>query len=212
MNKGIFQYKLKIKNTYDILNLRGEKQMKNELVIFDCFGVIFDEIAPVFFERYFDLEEASKLKEKLFIPADLGEVTLDELFENVAKEINMDKERIIKEWSELIRLNKDIIPVIEKLKEERTVILLSNAPLGFVENLMKEYELEYLFDKIFISCNLKMAKPDLNIYKHCVNSYDNKFDKVYMIDDNIKNLQHLQEIDIIPIHFKEIADITKTIK
>lgn len=183
--------------------------MKNELIIFDCFGVIFGEIAPIFFERYFSDEEAAILKDKFFVPADLGEVTTDELFEKIAEELNMDKERIIKEWNELIVLNKKIIPVIEKLKTEYTVILLSNAPLGFVEKLMKEYNLERLFDKTFISCNLKMSKPDPEIYKHCVNSFDKKFDKIYMIDDNIKNLEHLPEIGITPVHFTGIEKMLK---
>jgi hypothetical protein len=49
--------------------------MKNKLVIFDCFGVIFDEIAPVFFRRHFDEETAKVLKDKYFIPADMGEIT-----------------------------------------------------------------------------------------------------------------------------------------
>ena len=186
--------------------------MKNELIIFDCFGVIFGEIAPVIFERYFTPEEAKTLKDKYFVPADLGEVTLDEIFDGMAEEIGISKERLIREWHELIVLNKEIVPVIEKLKEEYTIILLSNAPLGFVEKIMKEYELEYLFDKIFISCNLKMAKPDPEIYKYCVNSFENKFDKVYMIDDNVKNLEHLHSIGITPVHFTSIEKMQKDLK
>ena len=58
--------------------------MKNKLVIFDCFGVIFDEIAPPFFRRHFDEETAAVLKEKFFVPADLGEITRDELFDNMS--------------------------------------------------------------------------------------------------------------------------------
>lgn len=178
--------------------------MKNELIIFDCFGVIFGEIAPVIFERYFSGEEAVALKDKYFVPADLGKVTLDEIFNGMAEEIGISRERLEKEWNELIVLNKKIVPVIEKLRKEYTVILLSNAPLGFVERLMKDYCLEYLFDKIFISCNLKMSKPDPQIYLHCVNSFENKFEKVYMIDDNIKNLEHLPSLGITPVHFTGI--------
>ncbi len=186
--------------------------MKNELIIFDCFGVIFGEIAPVIFERYFSPYEAKELKEKYFVPADLGEVTLDEIFDGMSTEIGISKERLIKEWNELIVLNKEIIPVIEKLKNKYTIILLSNAPLGFVEMLMNDYKLEYLFDKFFISCNLKMSKPNPEIYKHCVKSFDNKFEKVYMIDDNIKNLEHLPQIGITPIHFTGIQKMLDELK
>lgn len=186
--------------------------MKNELIIFDCFGVIFGEIAPIFFERYFSPEKAAELKEKFFVPGDLGEITLDEIFDGMSKEMGMDKERITKEWNELIVLNEEIVPVIEKLREEYTVILLSNAPLGFVEKLMSEYELEYLFDKIFISCNLKMSKPNSEIYKHCVESFENRFDKVYMIDDNIKNLEPLPKLGITPVHFTGLKKMLEDLK
>lgn len=177
--------------------------MKNELIIFDCFGVIFGEIAPIFFERYFSPEKAAEIKEKIFVPADLGKMSLDEIFDSMAEETGLERERVIKEWNELIVLNEEIVPAIEKLRKEYTVILLSNAPLGFVENLMSDYKLEYLFDKIFISCNLGMSKPDPQIYLHCVNSFENKFDKVYMIDDNLKNLEPLPALGITPVHFTE---------
>ncbi len=185
---------------------------ENKLIIFDCFGVIFGEIAPIFFEKYFSPEKAAELKEKFFVPADLGEVTLDELFENMSKEINIDKKRIIKEWNELIVLNEEIIPFIEELHKNNTVILLSNAPLGFVEKLMSEYRLEHLFDKMFISCNLKMSKPNPEIYRHCVNSFDKKFDKVYMIDDNLKNLEPLTQLGITPVHFTSIEKLIEDLK
>ncbi len=185
---------------------------ENKLYIFDCFGVIFGEIAPIFFERYFSPEKAAELKDKFFVPGDLGELTLDEIFDGMSNEIKMDKERIINEWNELIVLNKEIIPAIENLHKEHTVILLSNAPLGFVEKLIGEYNLEYLFDKMFISCNLKMAKPDPAIYLHCVNSFDNKFDKIYMIDDNLKNLEPLPEIGITPVHFTSAQKLIEDLK
>lgn len=185
--------------------------MKNELIIFDCFGVIFGEIAPTFFERYFSPEKAAEIKEKIFVPADLGEMSLDEIFDAIAEETGFEKERVIKEWNELIVLDEKIVPVIEKLKEEYTIILLSNAPLGFVEKLMKDYKLEYLFDKIFISCNLKMSKPNPEIYLHCINSFDKKFDKIYMIDDNLKNLAPLPALGITPVHFTGIEKMLENL-
>lgn len=186
--------------------------MKNELIIFDCFGVIFGEIAPRLFRKYFDEETAAILKEKYFVAVDLGEKTLDETFDSLSKEAGISKEQIIEDWKSFIKLNEEIVPAIEKLKEEYTIILLSNAGYGFVEKLMKEFNLERLFDKMFISCNLKMAKPDPAIYLHCVNSFENKFDKIYMVDDSIKNLEHLPEIGITPVHFTSVEKMLSEIR
>lgn len=186
--------------------------MKNKLIIFDCFGVIFEEIAPPFFNNHFEKEEAAILKEKFFVPADLGEVTVDELFTSMANELNMDKSQIEKEWQELIRLKPEMPPIIKRLKENADIALLSNAPLGFVENLFEEYNLTGLFDRMFISCNLKMAKPDLEIYKYVLSEFKNNYDGIYMIDDNWGNLEQLHKIGITPIHFRSAEKMLEELK
>ena len=55
--------------------------MTNRLIIFDCFGVIFDEVAVRFFNKHFAPGQAAEIKDKFFIPADLGEIEYDEIFE-----------------------------------------------------------------------------------------------------------------------------------
>lgn len=181
--------------------------MKNKLVIFDCFGVIFEEIAPPFFRKHFDEETAAALKEKFFVPADLGEITRDELFDNMSRELNMDRDYILAQWDELIRLREYMIPEIEKIREKADVALLSNAPLGFVEDLFEKNNLTRLFDKMFISCNLKMAKPDKRIYLHCVNSFGKDYEEIYMIDDSFANVEGLSEIGIKGVHFKNVESL-----
>lgn len=183
--------------------------MKNKLIIFDCFGVIFGEIAPIFFERHFTKEKAIELKDKFFIPADLGLVTYEELFDNMSKELNMPNEDILKEWEALICLNESIVPVIRELGKTADIALLSNAPLGFVEKLFEEYDLSDLFDQIFISCNIKMAKPDPEIYRYCISQMNKNYDEIYMIDDNPANLEPLPAIGIKPVHFTDIESMLK---
>lgn len=181
--------------------------MNNKLIIFDCFGVVFGEVAPVFFKRHFPPEQAAILKEKFFIPADLGLVTYDELFDNIAEELCLNKEDILTEWNSIIHLNEEIIPVIKELKNSADVILLSNAVESFVERIFEEYSLTELFDRIFISCYLKMAKPDPAIYQYAVSQMNKEYDEIYMIDDNIKNVENLHEIGIKGIQYKNIQSL-----
>lgn len=178
--------------------------MKNRLIIFDCFGVIFSEVAPVFLRRHLPAESVDEIKDKLFIPADLGEVTYDELLKNISDELGIPLEDVIPEWESLFVLDEKMVSVIRCLKKENDIALLSNAPLGLVEKLIEEYSLSDLFDKVFISCNLHLAKPDAEIFRHCVSSFGKDYDAIYMIDDSIKNLEHLPSLNIIPIHYKNI--------
>lgn len=186
--------------------------MKKRLIIFDCFGVIFGEVAPVFFRNHFPPEEAAVLKEKYFIPADLGLVNFDKLFDDIAAELGMEKDEVLTEWNSIIHLNEEIIPVIKELKKDSDVILLSNAVESFVEGLFEKYSLTVLFDKIFISCYLKMAKPDPAIYQYAVSQMNKEYDEIYMIDDNIANVENLHEIGINGIQYKDITslDILRT--
>ena len=181
--------------------------MKNKLVIFDCFGVIMGDVAPVFLKKFRPDDVALPLKEKLFVPADLGQVTYDELLSNMAEALGIDKEVMIPQWEELFVLQEAIVPVIRKLGENYNIALLSNAPLGVVEGLLDKYGLWDLFEHTVISCNVKMVKPDEKIYKHCISLFGKEFDEVYMVDDSFANLEHLPEIGIKPIHYKSVKDL-----
>ena len=60
--------------------------MKKELVIFDFFGVLCSEIAPVWFEQRYEKNIAAQLKSRFFSDADLGNITMSELFEKMSVE------------------------------------------------------------------------------------------------------------------------------
>ena len=181
--------------------------MHNKLVIFDCFGVIMGEVAPVFLRKYLPEDVAAPLKEKLFVPADLGLVTYEELMDNMVQALGLDKGEMMAEWESLFVLQQEIVPVIRKLRENYDIALLSNAPLGVGEGLIEKHGLGDLFDQTVISCNVKMAKPDEKIYKYCVSLFNKEFDEIYMVDDNFANLEHLPEIGITPIHYSSVKDL-----
>lgn len=176
--------------------------MADKLIIFDCFGVIFEEVAPTFLKKFLAEDKALIIKDELFVPADLGQISYDELLTNMAKILEVDKHKMIEEWNSMFILRKSILPVIKALGEKHDVILLSNAPFGVVEGAFEKHGLTPLFKKMFISCNLGLAKPDEKIYLHCVSEMNRAYDEIYMIDDNWSNLEHLPEIGITPIHYK----------
>ena len=92
--------------------------MANKLIIFDCFGVLFEDIAPPFLKKHLGEEKAAAIKDSLFVPADLGEISYDQLLDNMSKAIDIDKEEMIKEWNSMFVVRSSIIPVIKKLKEK----------------------------------------------------------------------------------------------
>ena len=92
--------------------------MKNELVIFDFFGVICSEIAPYVFENHFDKETAARLKQELFVPADLGQTTMDVVFDKMAQIINIPMAELKKEWNSYVIIDSEVVEYIKRLRKD----------------------------------------------------------------------------------------------
>ena len=76
------------------------------------------------------------------------------------------------------------------------VALLSNAPKDLHKLLYSQINLNEYFERVYISGQQGLFKPDLKFYELLVNSFDQKFDEIYMIDDSEKNLKNLDKINI----------------
>ena len=166
------------------------------LIIFDFFGVIGGELAPKWFANHFDSITAATLKNKYFIPADNGKYTIEEVFKLLANELGFSYDDILNEFKSYVSLNNELLEYILKLRKNNKVILLSNACKGIYKLFFPNLDLNKYFDNVFISAYHNMQKPDLNFYLKAINSFDNEFDEIYMIDDNIKNISKLNEINV----------------
>lgn len=183
--------------------------MKNRLIIFDFFGVIGGELSPKWFKKHFEEAMAMDLKNKYFIPADNGVYTIEETINNMANDLGFKYDDILNELKLNVSINYELLDYIKKLRLNNNVILLSNAAKGIFKLFYPSINLEEHFDKVFISAYHNMQKPDLKFYLKAINSFDYKFDEIYMIDDNIKNICHLDEINVKGIEYKNNNDLFK---
>ncbi|MCM1043694.1 MAG: HAD-IA family hydrolase [Corallococcus sp.] len=181
----------------------------NQLVIFDCFGVICSEIAPKLFSHYYDKDQAIIEKNKYFIPADLGEITLEDVFDGLSEDLKLPRQTIADEWNSYIGVNAQLVEFIRKLRKTCDVALLSNATKGLVEGIFDKYGLNDLFDVQVISYKLHLAKPDPQIYKVCLSKFNKKYDRIIMTDDNPANLEPLPALGITPVLFTGNEDFFK---
>ena len=182
------------------------------LLIFDCFGVICSEIAPVWFARHFEETEAIRLKTQFFAGADRGDTDIETLIQRLADGLGFAADDIRREWGEIFRLNRDLLDTVQVLRRAHHVALLSNAPEGLVERIFDHFDLWSCFDRVFISSHYRMAKPDRAFYRLCLDAFDGQYDRAFMIDDNMANLNGLEELGIIPIHFTSNAALLQKLK
>ncbi len=100
------------------------------------------------------------------------------------------------------RLDKKLIEFIQGLREEYTTALLSNAWDDLRPLLINFWKIDGIFDHIFISAELKLAKPDPRIYHHVINELGMDPAGMIFVDDFIENVEAAREAGINAIHFR----------
>jgi FMN phosphatase YigB (HAD superfamily) len=185
----------------------------NRLILFDFYGVISSEIAPKWFNNHIkDSTYAAILKNKYFKPADLGLFTFKETIHNMAIDLGFNEEEILTEMKSYAKLKIPLLDKIKELKKRNTIGLLSNAAIGIFDILFPSLDFNLYFDnKCFISCDYKIKNPDLKFYNLAVEGFDQNFDEIYFIDDNISNIKVLENTKIKGIPYKNNEELFKII-
>ena len=182
--------------------------MKN-LLIFDFFGVLSGEIANRFFYNHYPKEQALKIKDQYFIEADKGLISFTETCQKISQDLKIKYDDIIQEFKDYGKINNDLFEYILKLKQKNHIAMLSNAPKDLHKLLFPKINLNNYFDKVYISGQQGLSKPDLKFYELCVNSFGEKFDEILMIDDSRKNLENLDKIKIKGILYTSNEELFK---
>ena len=181
----------------------------SRLFIFDFFGVLSGEIANRFFLNHYDKDIALIRKDSYFKPADVGLITFTETIKKISIDLGIKYEEILEEFKRYGVVNGELFKYILKLKKNNHIALLSNAPKDLLNLLFSQINLSDYFEKIYISGQQGISKPDLKFYERCVNSFEQKFDEIYMIDDSEKNLKDLDKINIKGILYTSNDELFK---
>jgi len=100
------------------------------------------------------------------------------------------------------RLDKMLVDFIIGLREEYTTALLSNAWDDLRPLLINLWKIDGIFDHIFISAELKLAKPDPRIYQHVINELQQDPSEMIFLDDFIENVEAARAEGLQAIHFR----------
>ena len=100
------------------------------------------------------------------------------------------------------RLDRNLVEFIQGLRGEYTTALLSNAWDDLRPLLENYWKIAGIFDHIFISAELKMAKPDPRIFHHVINELQKEPSEMVFVDDFIENVEAAREEGVSAIHFR----------
>jgi glucose-1-phosphatase len=207
--------------------------MKNEKIkniIFDLGDVILNIDVPVASLSFAKLsgkeqhEILTLFKENdLFRKFETGH--LDETgFRNYIRELlvfpDWSDEMIDSAWNSLLLdLPPERVELLKNLSKNYRLFLLSNTSSIHITQVNKILEastgvkkLDDLFEKVFVSYEMGLMKPDPQIYRDVLDSASLKADETLFLDDNLDNIKGAQTLGIDTIHVQKPTTILEYLK
>jgi len=185
---------------------------KDFLIVFDFFGVFSVDVASLWVQKKFTPKVAMEITNTLFVQGDSGEIALDELYIELAKIANISLKQVKNEWDKLVQIDYNVINTARVLKKTYYTALLTNAPSPLVRNILTCNGLLSCFDEIIISSEVKMIKPNPEIFKFVLEKFNKAAHQAVMIDDNINNINTARKLGFSTIHFTSNTDLEKEIR
>ncbi len=183
-----------------------------KLIISDFFGVVGDEDSSVFFGKYCPEFDSQELTVKYFHPGDRGEATFNEIVDNVCEDFHFERDFALYNFLEVPQPHKEYIDVLKKLKEEgHKLVLLSNACDFLVPYLIRRYDIEGLFDELYISYEIGHYKPNEDAFAYALEKAGYKAEDSIFIDDNQRNVDVANSLGIQGLLYKNDEETLKNI-
>lgn len=101
--------------------------------------------------------------------------------------------------------------VIELLKGKFNLILLSDYPSEWKEEILKKREELQLFDQKFFSCDFNMVKSDEGCFEYIVKVSNINPEETIFIDDYPGNVENAERIGITGIVFRDAEKLKESL-
>jgi len=179
-------------------------------IIFDFFDVIRTDA----YKTWLNLHEY-KL-EGIFLDAaqkqDHGEISIDEFLQILGTVSGQSPTAIFEEMESNVAFDHDVLALVQQLRMNYKVGLLSNAPSPFLRDLLQEHDLEGYFDEIVISSEVSLAKPHPEIFHHALRKMNVRPEETIFIDDSQKNIDGAGAVGIHGILFTNADKLRKDLQ
>jgi len=149
--------------------------------------------------------------------ATVGMADPDEIWEHVASELSLTADQLdqFKQsfWAG-DNMDEELIQFLKSCRPEYKTAILSNAWKNLREVLADSFNIVegQTVDRILISAELGVAKPDPQIYKILADSLDCEYQEILFVDDFIENIQTAKSLGIKTIHYQPGLDLINEIK
>lgn len=147
-----------------------------------------------------------------------GEMTLHEMYDSLAKSrgFALTADDMLRRHFELYEqhqtaMDARILELVEKLKQAYTVVCLTNTELEIADYNKANTGIFGFFHKAFISTDMGMKKPDVEIYQAVIKTLDCRHAETIFIDDNPDYIRGARNAGIDSILYKGFEHLTQTL-
>ena len=181
-------------------------------ILFDLGGVLyhidyrlsieaFENLGIESFHEHFSQKKQSYLFDRL----ETGQISEKDFIKEIKAILpNCTKEKIINAWNRLlIGLPKENIQLLQALSKKYQLFLLSNTNSIHIKQLnkllYKDYNLKSLdplFDKIYLSHQIGMRKPNRETFKWVLKDAKILANETLFIDDSIQHINNAKKVGI----------------
>jgi len=168
---------------------------KYKAIIFDFFNVIHSDPLDRWLKHHGlamneELEEVNRA-------IDFGHITELEFHRRLSEFSGQSLESV----EEIFESNPNftdqlLVKLIEKLRLNYKVGLLSNASSEYLRSILQEQNLTRLFDEIVVSGEIHLIKPSAEVFHYILNKMALKPGEAIFTDDNRRNVEAAASIGI----------------
>lgn len=190
-------------------------------VVFDLGAVLVDwnpeDIATRFAQ---DERQKQQLLETIFYHQDwkrldLGEISLTEATANFAENSGLDIatiEKLMRFIKNYLKAKPDSVTLLEEMHQKAyRVFCLSNICRELFDHIAGQNSFFALFEDAIVSAEVKLAKPDPEIFRYMLNRFGISAEETLFIDDMPDNVASAGQSGIHTIQFTEIDDCRRAI-
>jgi glucose-1-phosphatase len=151
--------------------------------------------------------------------AQLGEISVDEHWENIRRTLGLDAAGISefqRQFWEGDQLDVELVDTIRSLRSRYKTGLLSNAFSDLRQVVTARLNISDAFDEIVISAEIHLMKPDARIYQHALQRLGVAAQEAVFIDDMLRNVEGARSQGMNGIHFRQrsqaLAELERFLK
>lgn len=158
-------------------------------VIFDMYGVIIKQTGDDFVP-YVQRTFPHKSHDEIYAPwlkADVGEIKSIDIWKEIGFKGNLEK--IEKDYLDTLELKDGFLEFIENVKNSYKTAVISNDSSEWSRYIREKFDINKYFDAISISGDLKIQKPNKEIFLITLKKLGVSPEDCLYIDDREGNLE-----------------------